>query len=129
MRLRLMWASRKLKFFNPKTLVFVAVLLACLIAMPLLPTMASSPSSRIQFVSPAWVSTNAKDPNLRILDVRNAPLDYIAGHVANAVNIADTAFRGPNGFLPVQYWNEQKLEQIFTASGVTNIAIASVVRT
>ncbi|PSB63802.1 sulfurtransferase, partial [Chroococcidiopsis cubana CCALA 043] len=65
-------------------------------------------------------STNAKDPNLRILDVRNVPLDYIAGHVPNAVNIADTAFRGPNGFLPVQYWNEQKLEQIFTASGVTN---------
>lgn len=121
MKLRSMGLKlRQLKFLKPKTFVLIAILLACLIAMPLLPTIASSPSSRIQFVSPAWVSTNAKDPNLRILDVRNVPLDYIAGHVPNAVNIADTAFRGPNGFLPVQYWNEKKLEQIFSSSGVTN---------
>jgi thiosulfate/3-mercaptopyruvate sulfurtransferase len=54
------------------------------------------------------------------LDVRNNPLEYIGGHLPNAVHIADFAFRGPDGFLPVQYWNTQKLEQIFTQSGVTN---------
>lgn len=101
--------------------IFVA-LVASLVTIPLWsfsPLVASSLSS-IQFVSPQWVTANAKDPNLRILDVRNLPLDYIAGHLRNAINIADNAFRGPNGFLPVQYWDENKLGSIFSKSGISN---------
>jgi thiosulfate/3-mercaptopyruvate sulfurtransferase len=107
---------------KPKFFILVAALVTCLIAIPLLPTssFASSPKSAIQFVPPSWVAANAKDPNLRILDVRISPLDYISAHLPNAINIADNNFRGPDGFLPVQYWDQSKLESLFAKSGVTN---------
>lgn len=107
---------------KPRIFVFFVALVASLVTIPLWsfsPVVASS-SSSIQFVSPQWVTANAKDRNLRVLDVRNLPLDYIAGHLPNSVNIADTAFRGPNGFLPVQYWDENKLGSIFSKSGISN---------
>ncbi|PLZ83217.1 sulfurtransferase [Fischerella muscicola CCMEE 5323] len=108
---------KKTKFF-----VLGAVFFAFLVIIPLLPFSAFSANSgtKIQFVTPAWVAEHSKDPNLRILDVRNFPLDYIEGHLPNAVNIADTAFRGPKEGLPVQYWNNEKIGQIFANSGVTN---------
>ncbi|BAZ83568.1 sulfurtransferase [Sphaerospermopsis kisseleviana CS-549] len=107
---------------KPKLFALVTVFFAFLVSIPLLPLPVLSANSRanIQFVSPNWVAENAKDPNLRILDVRNFPLDYIEGHLPNAVNIADTAFRGPKEGLPVQYWENQKLGEIFANSGVTN---------
>ncbi|AKG24532.1 thiosulfate sulfurtransferase [Calothrix sp. 336/3] len=101
--------------------LFVAVFTS-LIIIPITPLVSFSATQKanIQFVSPAWVAENSKNPNLRILDVRNLPLDYISGHLPNAVNIADSAFRGPREGLPVQYWNTQKLGEIFTNSGLTN---------
>ena len=110
------------KFKKPQIFALVAVFFAFLVSIPLLPLPALSNNTRanIQFVSPNWVAENAKDPNLRILDVRNFPLDYIEGHLPNAINVADTVFRGPKPGLPVQYWNTQKLGQIFASSGLTN---------
>ncbi|QIR35981.1 sulfurtransferase [Tolypothrix sp. PCC 7910] len=107
---------------KPKFFTALAVFFAVLVIVPLLPFSAFSanPRANIQFVSSNWVAKNSQDPNLRILDVRNFPLDYIEGHLAGAVNIADTAFRGPREGLPVQYWNNQKLGQIFANSGLTN---------
>lgn len=115
-------ASIRARFGKYKLFALLMPFLATVIAINLLSfsPVVASPSSSIKFVSPAWVTANANDPNLRILDVRNAPLDYISGHLPGAVNIADNAFRGPNGFLPVQYWDEAKLGQIFANSGVTN---------
>nr|WP_315889748.1 sulfurtransferase [Kovacikia minuta] len=100
----------------------MVALVAALVTIPVLSfsTLAASPRTSIQFVSSDWVAANSKDPNLRILDVRSAPLEYIAGHVPGAVNIADPVFRGPNGFLPVQYWDNAKLGSTFEKSGVTN---------
>lgn len=108
---------RSLKRF---ALVATAIVTLLVVSLVSISPLTAAPSAKIQFVSPDWVAANAKDPNLRILDVRNAPLEYIAGHVPNAVNIADTAFRGPDGFLPVQYWDTQKLASIFSKSGVSN---------
>jgi thiosulfate/3-mercaptopyruvate sulfurtransferase len=107
---------------KPKLFALLAVFFAVLVIIPFLPFPAFSANHRanIQFVSPNWVAENSQDANLRILDVRNFPLDYIEGHIAGAVNIADTAFRGPKEGLPVQYWNNQKLGQIFANSGLTN---------
>ncbi|MBD1857123.1 MULTISPECIES: sulfurtransferase [Leptolyngbya] len=116
MRHTFFWTRlRKPKFF--------ALAAAIAIAFAVIPGMASfaaSPKSTIQFVSPSWVSANVNDPNLRILDVRTSPLDYVEGHLPKAVNIADSNFRGPNGFLPVQYWDTNKLASLFTQAGVTN---------
>ncbi|RYF36101.1 MAG: hypothetical protein EOO38_28160 [Cytophagaceae bacterium] len=55
-----------------------------------------------------------------ILDVRLAPLEYIAEHLPNSVNIADSSFRGPDGFLPVQYWDNKRNAELLGASGVKN---------
>lgn len=111
--------SGRLKFRAFKPIALVAVAIATLISvlsLTISPSIAQTTS--IKFVAPNWVAANANDSNLRILDVRNAPLEYIAGHVPGAVNIADTAFRGPDGFLPVQYWDTQKLSSLFSKSGV-----------
>ncbi|MBU6229313.1 MAG: sulfurtransferase [Cyanobacteria bacterium REEB459] len=95
-------------------------LLAIVVAITLSPGLVSSAASatKIDFVTPQWLAEHAQDPNLRILDVRINPLDYIGGHVPGAVNIADNTFRGPNGRLPVQYWEQQKIESLFRAAGV-----------
>lgn len=114
--------SRTLKkrILQPFTLAITAIATLLAVSVFSMSPLTAAPSAKIQFVSPAWVTVNAKDSNLRILDVRNSPLEYIAGHIPNAVNIADIAFRGPNGFLPVQYWETQKLASIFSRSGVNS---------
>lgn len=80
----------------------------------------ANPSSSIKFVSPSWVQEHLSDPKLRILDVRINPLEYIDGHLPQAVNIADNNFRGPNGFLPVQYWETKKIASLLSKAGVGN---------
>ncbi len=112
------------KFIRAKAkfLAFIGSLLAVAIAIPLLPfspTVAQTPT-KIQFVSPDWVATNANDPNLRILDVRINPFDYFIGHLPNAVHLAENTLRGPNGVLPVQYWQPEKLVQTLSQAGVTD---------
>ncbi|WP_035991614.1 sulfurtransferase [Leptolyngbya sp. KIOST-1] len=98
------------------------VALVAVTSLPLLnaPVLADSPSTTIDFVSPQWLADHADDTDLRILDVRMNPLDYINSHIPGAVNIADNTFRGPNGRLPVQYWEQQKIEALFREAGVNN---------
>ena len=80
----------------------------------------SQAATTIDFVTPQWVAEHSQDANLRILDVRINPLEYINAHVPGAVNIADNTFRGPNGRLPVQFWEQQKIESLFQDAGVNN---------
>ncbi|MGG6295083.1 sulfurtransferase [Leptolyngbya sp. AN02str] len=95
------------------SLVFVTALLVTS------PSFASS-STTVRFVSPAWVAEHIEDPQVRILDVRINPLDYIGGHIPRAVHIADNTFRGPNGRLPVQYWETNKIQSLFQQAGVSS---------
>ncbi|UJS04207.1 rhodanese-like domain-containing protein [Cylindrospermopsis raciborskii] len=106
---------------SSKLFVIGLAIFSCLLITPMLhlPAWGNVTNSRIQFVSPNWVAENIKDPNLRILDVRNLPLDYIDGHLPGAVNVADIAFRGPREGLPVQYWDNRKLAEIFANSGLS----------
>jgi thiosulfate/3-mercaptopyruvate sulfurtransferase len=100
--------------------MFVMALLA-VFALPglFLPGIAASPKeTQLDFVDPQWLSSHADDANLKILDVRINPLDYIVGHIPKAVHIADNTFRGPNGRLPIQYWEQQQLESLFRQAGI-----------
>ncbi|NJN88768.1 MAG: sulfurtransferase [Leptolyngbyaceae cyanobacterium SL_7_1] len=111
-----------LKLFKSKLVAFVVALFGAAIAIPLLafaPSFATT-AANVQFVAPTWVAEHANDPNLRILDVRLNPFDYFTGHVPNAVHIADNTFRGPNGVLPVQYWQSDKLQSLFSQAGVND---------
>jgi thiosulfate/3-mercaptopyruvate sulfurtransferase len=109
---------RKLKHWRFQLLAFLVALLS-VITVPGL-VQPGGATTTIDFVSPQWLSDHASDPNLRILDVRINPLDYISNHIPGAVNIADPTFRGPNGRLPVQYWEQQKLESLFQQAGVSD---------
>lgn len=103
-----------------KLAVFLIALIASSVISPLLSPSAQAGETAVQFVSPAWVTEHSRDPNLRILDVRINPFEYFTGHIPNAVHIADNTFRGPNGKLPVQYWQPEKLRSLFTEAGVTD---------
>lgn len=83
------------------------------------PTVAA-PASKIEFVSPSWLKENGSDPNLRILDVRPNPLDYIGGHAPAAVHFADGTLRAPLGGLPVQYQEPGRLGELLAQAGVTD---------
>jgi thiosulfate/3-mercaptopyruvate sulfurtransferase len=47
-------------------------------------------------------------------------LDYISGHVPNAVHISEQAFRGPNGKLPYQIWPARDLANLLSKAGISN---------
>jgi thiosulfate/3-mercaptopyruvate sulfurtransferase len=80
----------------------------------------SSVQSTLNVVTPQWLYEHAGDPDLKVLDVRINPLDYIISHVPEAVHIADNTFRGPNGRLPIQYWEREKLATLFSQAGVND---------
>ncbi len=103
MQHRLSWARLK----TPLFFAWIAALAIALSTIPinLSKSIAVISQSTIQFVPPSWVAENVKDPNLRILDVRTVPLEYIEGHLPGAINIAENVFRGSNGFLPAQSWD------------------------
>jgi len=111
-----------LKPLKNKAFAFTISAIVFSLIIPILssePTIAQT-SAEVQFVPPSWVAEHSKDPNLRILDVRTNPLDYIPGHIPNAVHIADNTFRGSNGTLPVQYWELDKIKYLFTQAGITD---------
>jgi thiosulfate/3-mercaptopyruvate sulfurtransferase len=111
---------RFLDFGVTKIQVFALLFSLVAIALINLPfhLSAANPSNTVQFVPPAWVAQHSKDSNLRVLDVRINPFDYFTGHIPNAVHIADNTFRGPNGTLPVQYWQIDKLKGLFSQAGI-----------
>lgn len=112
----LQWA--KIKFIQ-LFVVFLAGLVTFFL-LSTIPSIANSPTAKIEFVSPSWVSQNINDPRIKVLDVRINPLEYIDGHIPKAVNLADNVFRGPDGFLPVQYWDADKIAQLLSKSGISN---------
>lgn len=113
------WAAKPMR---SKLVAFVVALFGVAIAIPFLsfvPSFAAE-TAAVQVVQPAWIAQHANDPNLRILDVRINPFDYFGGHIPNSVHIADNTFRGPNGALPVQYWQSDKLQSLFSQAGVSD---------
>ncbi len=101
---------------------FVLTLVAVTV-VPLLtsPSWSASPGrSDITVVSPQWLADHGDQPNLRVLDVRPNPLEYMSGHIPGAIHLADNTFRGPNGQLPVQYWQTQKIASLFSQAGVND---------
>lgn len=114
----------KVKGLKAAAIAFVASLLAVVVLIPGLaqPSAASSHATptNIRFVSSEWLVDHQADPNLRIIDARINPLDYINGHIPGAVHVADNTFRGPNGRLPIQYWDLDQLEFLFQHAGIND---------
>lgn len=110
--------------FRFKPLAFIATaIMSVVVAIAFFafsPLSAQNSSTKIEFVSPSWVSQNANDPNLRILDVRWSPIDYFTGHLPNAVHLADNLIRQPKDGLPVQLVDSNKLGDYLSKAGVTD---------
>lgn len=75
---------------------------------------------QFSLVSPAWVAEHVNDEDLCLLDVRSDVHAYFAGHVPNAVHLADTTMRGPVNGLPVQYLAPAAMAELLAQAGVTN---------
>jgi len=72
----------------------------------------------ISFVTPKWLEENGAAQNVRILDVRPNVYDYFAGHVPNAVHLADSAMRFPMEGYPTQYPETFLISQLLSRAGV-----------
>ncbi|MBD2234739.1 sulfurtransferase [Phormidium tenue] len=109
---------KQLQRWKIQLLAFLAAIIAVATLSGLVQPGAAA--TTIDFVTPQWVAQHSSDRSLRILDVRTNPLDYINSHIPGAVNIAENTFRGPNGRLPVQFWEQQKIEALFQEAGVNS---------
>jgi thiosulfate/3-mercaptopyruvate sulfurtransferase len=75
----------------------------------------------IKLITPEQAATVASSGQWKIVDVRPVPpLDYISGHLPNAVHISEQAFRGPNGSLPFQIWPARDLANLLSKAGISN---------
>lgn len=76
------------------------------------------PTPSASLVTPQWLEQHAGDANVRVIDVRQNVYDYFAGHVPNAVHLADSAMRFPFEGYPTQYPETFLISQILSRSGV-----------
>jgi thiosulfate/3-mercaptopyruvate sulfurtransferase len=79
---------------------------------------ANQQKASVTIVTPQWLEEHAADKDLRILDVRLNVYDYFAGHVPNAVHLADAALRFPFEGYPTQYGETFMTGMIFARSGI-----------
>jgi thiosulfate/3-mercaptopyruvate sulfurtransferase len=77
-------------------------------------------NAQFSIVTPEWVAAHADDKDLRILDVRPDVHAYFAGHVPNAVHVADACLRGPANGLPVQFLPPESMAELLARAGITN---------
>lgn len=82
---------------------------------------AASAATTIQLLSPSEAASAASSGKWKVLDVRPVPgLDYISGHLPNAVHLSEQAFRGANGTLPYQIWPASDLARLLSKAGISN---------
>lgn len=100
---------------NKTTLLF-----AFLLMMPLIGIAQKKGEMNMKIVTPEWVTEHLNDKDIRILDVRGDAHDYFAGHVPNAVHLADGSLRAPLNGVPVQYLEPESLAHLLERAGVKN---------
>jgi thiosulfate/3-mercaptopyruvate sulfurtransferase len=89
--------------------------------LPLAAATGAVAGTTVQFLSPAEAAAGASSGQWKVLDVRPVPpLDYISGHLPNAVHLSEQAFRGPNGRLPYQIWDQADLANLLSKAGIGN---------
>lgn len=80
-----------------------------------------SSSTNLEWLSPTEAAAAANSGRWKVLDVRTVPpLDYINGHLPQAVHLAEQTLRGPNGKLPFQIWAAPELASLFGRAGIGN---------
>ena len=107
--------------FSTRHLLGFGTGLALSILVPLASATQAAKAGVIKLISPEQAAAGVSSGQWKILDVRPVPpLDYISGHVPNAVHISEQAFRGPNGKLPYQIWPAGDLANLLSKAGISN---------
>ena len=107
--------------FSSRHLLGFGTGLALSILVPLASATQAAKAGVIKLISPEQAAAGISSGQWKILDVRPVPpLDYISGHVPNAVHISEQAFRGPNGKLPYQIWPARDLANLLSKAGISN---------
>lgn len=107
--------------FSSRHLLGFGTGLALAILLPLASATQAAKAGVIKLISPEQAAAGASSGQWKILDVRPVPpLDYISGHLPNAVHISEQAFRGPNGKLPYQIWPARDLANLLSKAGISN---------
>jgi thiosulfate/3-mercaptopyruvate sulfurtransferase len=107
--------------FSSRHLLGFGTGLALSILVPLASATQAAKAGVIKLISPEQAAAGVSSGQWKILDVRPVPpLDYISGHVPNAVHISEQAFRGPNGKLPYQIWPARDLANLLSKAGISN---------
>lgn len=89
--------------------------------LPLASAARALAATQIELLSPADAAAGARSGTWKVLDVRPVPpLDYISGHLPNAVHLSEQTFRGPNGRLPFQIWPAADLANLLSKAGISN---------
>lgn len=107
--------------FSSRHLLSFGTSLALAILLPLASASQSAKAGVIKLITPEQAAAGASSGQWKVLDVRPVPpLDYISGHLPNAVHISEQAFRGPNGKLPYQIWPARDLANLLSKAGISN---------
>ena len=85
-----------------------------------LPLLVVMTMGNVAVVSTEWVHKHINDKDLRILDVREDPYAYFAGHLPNAVHMVDETLRCPSVGVPVQYLPLQYCADQLMRAGVND---------
>lgn len=107
--------------FSSRHLLGFGTGLALAVLLPLASATQAVKASVIKLITPEQAAAGASSGQWKILDVRPVPpLDYISGHLPNAVHLSEQAFRGPNGKLPYQIWPARDLANLLSKAGISN---------
>jgi thiosulfate/3-mercaptopyruvate sulfurtransferase len=107
--------------FSSRHLLGFGTGLVLAILLPLASATQAAKAGVIKLLTPEQAATGVRSGQWKILDVRPVPpLDYISGHLPNAVHLSEQAFRGPNGKLPYQIWPARDLANLLSKAGISN---------
>lgn len=107
--------------FSNRHLLGFGTGLALAVLLPLASATQAVKAGVIKLITPEQAAAGASSGQWKILDVRPVPpLDYISGHLPNAVHLSEQAFRGPNGKLPYQIWPARDLANLLSKAGISN---------
>lgn len=107
--------------FSTRHLLGFGTGLALAILLPLASATQAAKAGVIKLITPEQAAAGVGSGQWKILDVRPVPpLDYISGHLPNAVHVSEQAFRGPNGKLPFQIWPARDLANLLSKAGISN---------
>lgn len=107
--------------FSSRNLLGFGTGLVLAILLPLASATQAAKAGAIKLITPEQAAAGVGGGQWKILDVRPVPpLDYISGHLPNAVHISEQAFRGPNGKLPFQIWPARDLANLLSKAGISN---------